>query len=71
MNAAIAFGLGVIVGALAAWRGGRRYESAAAASMVAAGYVSIARERWKRAVGSILVAAVVVVLGGAIILMSS
>ncbi|GIF16533.1 hypothetical protein [Actinoplanes teichomyceticus] len=68
MGALIAFGLGVVVGGLAAFTGGRRYEAAAAASMVAAGYVSVARTRWRAAVRSVALAVVVVALGAVVIL---
>ncbi|MEV6297868.1 hypothetical protein AB0M02_00510 [Actinoplanes sp. NPDC051861] len=71
MGALIAFGLGVIVGGLAAFQGGRRYEAAAAASAVAAGYVSVARARWRTALGAIALAAAVILLGGLVILAAS
>jgi hypothetical protein len=63
MEVGIAYGLGVVVGALAAFTGGRRYEAAASASMIAAGYVSIARARWKAAVRSVALAVLAVAVG--------
>ncbi|GIE30191.1 hypothetical protein Ait01nite_032360 [Actinoplanes italicus] len=70
MGVGIAFGFGVIVGALAAFAGGRRYEAAAAASMVAAGYVSIARARWRAAFRSVALAALVIAVGAAVVMAS-
>ncbi len=70
MEVGIAFGLGVVVGALAAFTGGRRYEAAAAASMIAAGYVSIARARWKAAFRSIALAAIAIAAGITIVMLN-
>lgn len=67
MKALIGFGLGIVVGVCAAWPAGRRYESAAAASAVAAGYVGIARERWKAAIRYVVLAGVVVAMGALIV----
>ncbi len=60
----IAFGLGVLVGALGAFGGGRRYERAHRASIIAAGYLGEARLYTGQAIGKVLLFLVVVALGG-------
>lgn len=70
MRALIAFGLGVLLGALAAFQAGRRYEAAAVASTLAAGYVGLARARWRAAAGSVVLAVLAVAAGVLIILVA-
>ncbi len=55
MGSVVAFGLGAVVGTLAAFSAGRRYERAHQASVLAAGYVGAARELAGKAAGGVVV----------------
>lgn len=63
MGTAFAFGLGMALGALLAFRAGRRYQDAHRASQVAAEYLGVARERWHGAASAVVVFAAVVAAG--------
>jgi short subunit fatty acids transporter len=59
----IAFGLGIVVGAVGAFGGGRRYERAHRASVIAAGYLGEARTYGRQAVGGVALFVLVVAVG--------
>lgn len=63
MGSLIAFGLGILVGALGAFGGGRRYERAHRSSLIAAEYMGEARMYAGKAAGGVALFAVVVVIG--------
>jgi hypothetical protein len=67
MGMAFAFGLGVVVGALLAFRAGGRYALARQASILAGEYMGAARGRIGEATGSVLLFLAVVV-GGVLIM---
>lgn len=70
MGTAFAFGLGIVVGALLAFRAGGRYALARQASIIAAEHLGRARSLWGGTVGSVAVFAAVVA-GGILIMMFS
>lgn len=63
MGGLVAFGVGALVGALAAFGAGRKYERAHQASVLAAGYVGEARMLAGRAVGGVVLFGLVVLAG--------
>lgn len=67
MGGLIVFGLGLLVGALGGFGGGRRYERAHHAGRVAAEYLSVARFHAARAVGGVALFAVVAAAGALLI----
>ncbi|GAA2566458.1 hypothetical protein GCM10010435_44610 [Winogradskya consettensis] len=67
MQVMVGFGLGVLVGALAAFGSGRKYERAHQASVLAAGYVGAARELAGKAAGGVVLFAVVVLAGALVV----
>ncbi len=64
------FGLGLMLGALLTFWAGRVYQDAYRASQQAAAYVGVARERWARAVGPVVLLAAVVAVGAMFMIMS-
>lgn len=70
MEAAFAFGLGVVVGALLTFRAGGRYALARQAHMVAAEYVGVARRAWGGAAGAVTLF-FAVIIGGILIMFFS
>jgi hypothetical protein len=70
MGTAFAFGLGVVVGALLAFRAGGRYALARQASLIAGEYMGVARKLWGNAGGAVALF-VLVVAGGIMIMMFS
>lgn len=67
MGSLIAFGLGVLVGAIGAFGGGRRYERAHRAGLIAAGFVGEARLYAGQAIGRVLVFVLIVAAGGLLV----
>lgn len=70
MRTGFAFGLGVVIGAVACWKAGGHYALARQASAIAGEYVGAARRLWGRATGSVLIF-LAVVAGGILIMMFS
>lgn len=67
MGGLIAFGLGLLVGVLGGFGGGRRYERAHRAGLVAAEYLSVARFHAGRAVGGVALFALMAGAGALLI----
>jgi hypothetical protein len=67
MKLALAFGLGVIVGALSAWEAARRWERASIAWSWAWAWLSDATYLAKQAAGWILGLAIVIAAAGALV----
>ncbi|WP_041831802.1 hypothetical protein [Actinoplanes sp. N902-109] len=67
MGVVVAFGLGLLLGGFAAFGGGRRFERAHQASMLAAEHFGAARQLTGQAVGGVFLFVVVVVLGAVVI----
>lgn len=63
MRTLTAFGLGILIGAVGAFGGGRRYERAHRASLIAIEYAGAARMFAGKAVGGVALFAVVVAIG--------
>lgn len=63
MGVLAAFGLGVLMGVLGGFGGGRRYERAHHASLIASEYVGAARHMAGKAVGGVVLFAVVLLVG--------
>lgn len=70
MGAAFAFGLGVVVGALLAFRAGGHFYLARQASVIAGEYVGVARRRWGSAAGAVALFLAVLAAGVLVMVLS-